>query len=101
MSELPEHRAQAFIDQFLGASKQRRARLRHEAAQLAARTHRHGVDLCMSKATEFSPRIKVLFLAAAKLALMGQVPDIARYERDIRHYAEAVDGYEQLRERLG
>ncbi len=101
MSELPEDRAQAFIDDFLGTSKKRRAKLRWEAGQLAKQTHVHGVDLCMAKATEFSPRIKVLFLAAAKLALMGQVNDLARYERDIRNHRDGLASYETLRKRLG
>jgi hypothetical protein len=102
MSEMPEDRAQAFIDEFLGASKNRRAKLRWEAGRLAEQTHVHGVDLCMSKATEFSPRIGVLFLAAAKLALMGQVKDkMERYERDIRNHPQAVASYEKLRKSLG
>ncbi|MCO4770275.1 MAG: hypothetical protein KDA24_09620 [Deltaproteobacteria bacterium] len=82
---MPEHRARTFLEEYRAGDARRRRAMRSEAAGLARSTHRAGVDLCMSKATEFSPRIKVLFGLAAKLAVLAddiKGDELARFQRD-------------------
>lgn len=102
--ELPETRAEAFLARFMAASPRERAALRSEAASLAQRTHKAGVTLSHSRATEFSPRIGVLFLAAAKLAAAARAPGEetpSRFVRDIARNAERLADYEAFIASLG
>lgn len=96
----PEERAIDFIDRYVGANRKRRARLKAEGVALAVEVHRAGVDLCMSRATEHSPRIRVLFRLAAKVALCAHgsgSPELSRFEYDLSGDPDGLAEYERLR----
>ena len=80
----------AFISRFLAAGEKERAELKAAGVQLADRLSRRAIDLSYAKATEFSPKISLYFLLAAKVALLTHWPDseaVAPFERPIRNYA--------------
>jgi len=81
--------------------------MRAEGRALADRLRREAIDLAMSKATEFSPKISLYFLLAAKAALLAYWPegrDLDLFEKDIRYYQifessqKLVEEYESFRE---
>jgi len=94
----PEERARRLLAELEAASPDERERRRGEARQLAESAKREGIDLCYSRATEHSPRIGVLFLAAAKLALIAYEDDArpAHYERDIARDPDARAEYDRF-----
>lgn len=95
--ETPEARAEAFLRRFQDASPRARESLRSEAASLARSVHTAGVDLCHSRATEHSPRIGVLFLAAAKLEAASRAPGDEtplRFRRDVERDPAQLAEYE-------
>lgn len=98
----PEERAQQLLGELGAASLAEVERRRPEARALAEEVKRAGVDLCYSRATEHSPRIGVLFLAAAKLARIGFADDErpAHFERDLRRDPEALAEIERFAETL-
>jgi len=93
-----EDRAHRLLAELEAAPPRERGRRRDEARRLAEASKREGIDLCHSRATEFSPRIGTLFLAAAKLAWIGYDDETrpAHYERDIGRDAEARAEYERF-----
>ena len=93
-----EARAERLLAELEAASPTERDSRRAEARQLAEEAKSEGIGLCYSRATEFSPRIGALFLAAAKLALIAHDDDTrpAHYERDIARDKEAVAEYERF-----
>jgi len=93
-----EARARRLCAELAAASPRERERRREEARELAEAAKREGIDLCHSRATEFSPRIGVLFLAAAKLAQIAHddATRPAHYERDIARDEEARAEYERF-----
>jgi hypothetical protein len=96
-----EQQAAGYIDRYLGAKGKGRTKLRSEGVILASEVHRAGVDLCMSRATEFSPRIKVLFRLAAKVALLAHgsgSPELARFEFSLRSDPDGLAEYERSRD---
>jgi len=100
----PEQRAEAFVDSYFGTSPRSRRTHRADGITLAKQLRRAGIDLCMSRATEFSPRIKVLFLAAAKVAVLSHdpgAPELAPYMKDIERDDRAKAAVEKLRKRAG
>jgi hypothetical protein len=98
-----EQRGQALLDRALSANAKRRAHLASDARALANSLHREGVGLCMDKATEFSPRIRVLFRLASKLAAIGYGPDapeLKRFERGLQGDDAGQAQLQRLRARL-
>jgi len=96
-----------FISRFLVSNEQMRDAMRAEGADLARRLRQKAVDLAMSKATEFSPKVPLYHLLAAKVALLAHWPDskaLKVFEDDIRYYRifestrALVDDYERFRE---
>lgn len=87
----PEERAQQLLSELEAASSAELERRRPEAQALAEAVKREGIDLCHSRATEHSPRIGVLFLAAAKLARIGFADGDrpAHFERDLARDPDA------------
>jgi len=69
-----ELQTEGFISRFLGSNHQTRDKMRAEGRALADRLRREAIDLAMSKATEFSPKISLYFLLAAKAALLAYWP---------------------------
>ena len=101
-----ERQATDFIDRFLAADEPERAELKAKGAELAHQLRRRAIDLAHSRATEFSPRLKLYHQLAAKVALLAYGPDneaLAIFERDIRYYRNfastqaLVDEYESFR----
>jgi hypothetical protein len=98
---------ETFISRFLAADERQRLAMRTEGAALAGQLRRRAIDLAQSKATEFSPKIRIYHQLAAKVALLAHWPDseaLEIYERDIRYYRNfestqaLVDEYEDFRE---
>ncbi|MBN2147585.1 MAG: hypothetical protein JW726_09360 [Anaerolineales bacterium] len=79
----------AFIVHFLAGSISEREALRAEGVEMANRIRWEAIDLAYSKATEFSSKIILYHLLAAKIALLAHWPDresLAPFEQDIRYY---------------
>ncbi len=81
--------------------------MRAEGADLANRLQREAIGLAYSKATEFSPKIPLYHLLAAKVALLAHWPDnnaLDVFEKDIYYYRgfesnlDLVEEYERFRE---
>ena len=92
-----EQRAIDLVRNFLASKGRRDAHLKHEAKTLAETVHRGGVDLCMDRATEFSPRIGELFTLAAQLALIayGAGSDkVDAYKKDLPKSDESVRAFD-------
>jgi hypothetical protein len=104
-----ERQANAFIDRFLAAGEPERAALRSMGAALADRLRRRAIGMAYSRATEFSPKLKLYHLLAAKVAWLVYGHDtqasatLAMFERNIRYYRNfpstqaLVDEYERFR----
>jgi hypothetical protein len=101
-----ERQTTDFIDYFLAADESERAGLKAKGAALAHQLRRQAIDMAYSRATEFSPRLKLYHQLAAKVALLAYGPDdeaLAIFERDIRYYRNfastqaLVDAYESFR----
>jgi len=85
----PERSGDAFIARFIEADELERDEMRTEGEALANDLSHQAMELGMSKATEFSPRISVCTSLAAKVALLSLGPDherLDRYERAVRLY---------------
>ena len=82
-------RIDAFLEAARGAPGDVRVARRSEARELARAAKSAGIDLCHDRGTERSPRVGVLFLAAAKLALLGwdEGERPARFLRDVERDA--------------
>jgi hypothetical protein len=101
-----EQQGTDFICRFLASSEQKRAALRSAGADLAHQLRHEAIAMASSKATEFSPKIRLYHHLAAKVALLAYWPNtkpLAIYEKDIRYYrnfestAPLVDDYESFR----
>lgn len=100
----PEQRGQSLLERLRGANRSRRAKLADDARALASQLHREGVDLCMSKATEHSPRIRVLFRLASQLAVYGfgpDAPELGRFRQGLSGDATGRARFDALRKSLG
>ena len=96
----PEERSAEFLHRCARANRKGRAKLKAEGVALAEEVHRAGVDLCMSRATEHSPRISVLFRLAAKVALFAHgsgSPELSRFEYALQSDPDGLAEYERLR----
>ncbi len=81
-----EREGTAFIERFHTSNADERAAVKGAGAALASRLRRRAIDLCMDKATEFSPDVGRFFELAAKVALLTHWPDeeaLAQYEQDV------------------
>ncbi|MEM9071214.1 MAG: hypothetical protein AAGE52_22070 [Myxococcota bacterium] len=97
-----EEKAEALIRE-LAASPEARTTRRAESRSLAEDLRAAAIDLCMSRATEFSPRIGLLFLYAAKVAALAYLPDSeipAEYLRDLRHSPDHQETFERFLETI-
>ena len=86
-----EREGTAFIERFQTSTANERAAAKGAGAALASRLRRGAIDLCMDKATEFSPDIGLFFGLAAKVALLTHWPDeeaLAQYEKDVGYSDE-------------
>ncbi|MBN1485558.1 MAG: hypothetical protein JXA37_12645 [Chloroflexia bacterium] len=101
-----EPQGTAFISRFLASGERERDLLREAGADLAGRLYRAARDLAYAKATEFSPKIRLYFQLAAKVALLVYGPDseaVEPFERNVRYYRNfpstqaLVDEYESFR----
>ncbi len=92
----PEEKARAFVGNYVDGNRKTRNRLKRQAADLARHTHVAGVDLCMSKATEYSPRIRVLFRLAAQVALIAHGRESDKSERYLWDLRNDEEGRAQL-----
>ena len=87
-----EREGTAFIERLSNA----RERAAAKGVALASRLRRRAIDLCMDKATEYSPDIGLFFELAAKVALLTHWPDeeaLAQFEKDV--------GYSDARRQSG
>lgn len=89
-------RVRALLDTALRSPRPLTEADRTTAGHAAERLHRHAVDLCMDRATEFSPKIGECFDLAARLALVAHGPgttEAARYAKDASD-ADALSAFE-------
>ena len=99
--------ATEFLSDFPRVEERLEAAMRADGIALARRLTKRTMDLSYSKATEFSQKIPLYTLLAAKVALLVYWPDEAafnRYEKAIRYYRsfkntrELAEEYEAFRE---
>ncbi len=86
-----EREGTAFIERFQMSNANERAAAKGAGAALASRLRRGAIDLCMDKATEFSPDIGRFFELASKVALLTHWPDeeaLAQFEKDVGYSDE-------------
>lgn len=95
-----------FISRFFASGEGERSALKVKGADLAHQLRRKAIDLAQSRATEFSPKIRLYHQLAAKVALLAHWPDskaLEVFEKDIRYYRHfertqpLVDEYERFR----
>jgi len=93
-----EERTHRLLTELESAAPAERERRRDEARTLAEAVKRAGIDLCHSRATEHSPRIGELFLAAAKLARVGydDTDRPTHFERDVARAPESQAEFERF-----
>ena len=84
-----EERAKLFLSEYLLCPIEHRDGLKDEVAEIAQMLQREAIGLCMSRATEFSPKIELDFLLSAKIAYLvygSQSSQLAVYEKDVYYY---------------
>lgn len=90
MKDAIKTEGERFLRDFSQADPAGHSTLRPLGQDLARRLHSAAVDLCHSKATEFSPDIPALFLLAAKVAYLtygAGARELEPFERDVYYYA--------------